>query len=59
MVLMIPGDKKSYEGGAMPEEKLIAAMMKYNEELAKSGILASEAAASPASPTARSPRRRS
>ena len=39
MVLMIPGDKKSYEAGAMPEAELIAAMMKYNEDLVKSGIL--------------------
>ena len=39
MVLMIPGDKKSYEAGAMPEAELIAAMMAYNEDLVKSGIL--------------------
>lgn len=39
MVLMIPGDKKSYEAGAMPEAELIAAMMTYNEDLVKSGIL--------------------
>ena len=38
MVLMIPGGK-SAEAGVMPDEKLIAAMMKYNEELAKAGIL--------------------
>jgi hypothetical protein len=34
MVLMIPGDK-NFEAGAMPDEKLIAAMMKYNEALAE------------------------
>jgi len=39
MVLMIPGDKKSYEQGAMPEEKLIAEMMKFNVDIAKAGIL--------------------
>ena len=38
MVLMIPGNK-AYEAGAMPDEKLIAAMMKYNEDLAKAGVL--------------------
>jgi hypothetical protein len=38
MILMIPGNKK-YEAGAMPDEKLIGAMMKYNEELAKAGVL--------------------
>jgi hypothetical protein len=41
MVLMIPGNKKSYEAGAMPEPALIDKMMKYNEELAKAGILVS------------------
>lgn len=39
MVLMIPGDKKSYEAGAMPEAELIATMMKYNEDLVKAGVL--------------------
>jgi hypothetical protein len=39
MVLVIPGDPKAYEGGAMPDEKLIGAMMKFNEELAKAGVL--------------------
>jgi hypothetical protein len=38
MVLMIPNSKK-YEAGAMPDPKLIAAMMKYNEDLAKAGVL--------------------
>jgi len=38
MVLMIPGDKK-FEAGVLPDEKIIAAMMKYNEELAKAGVL--------------------
>jgi hypothetical protein len=38
MVLMIPGDKK-VEAGVMPDAKLIAAMMKYNQELVKAGVL--------------------
>jgi hypothetical protein len=38
MVLMIPGNP-AYEQGAMPDERLISAMMKYNEELAKAGVL--------------------
>src|ERR1700674_4490790 len=39
MVLMIPADRKSVEGGVMPDQKLISAMMKYNEDLAKAGVL--------------------
>jgi hypothetical protein len=38
MVLMIPGSK-SAEAGVMPDQELIAAMMKFNEDLAKAGIL--------------------
>ena len=38
MVLMIPGDR-NVEAGVMPDEKVIAAMMKYNEDLAKAGVL--------------------
>src|ERR1700687_3001548 len=38
MVLMIPGDKQ-VEAGVLPDEKTIAAMMKYNQELAKAGVL--------------------
>ena len=37
MMLMYPGPKA--ESGAMPDEKIIAQMMKYNEDLAKSGVL--------------------
>ena len=37
MLLMYPGENA--ETGAMPDEKAIAAMMKYNEELAKAGVL--------------------
>jgi hypothetical protein len=38
MILMIPGDKK-VEAGALPDAKLVAAMMKYNEDLTKAGVL--------------------
>lgn len=38
MVMMIPGDKK-VESGAMPDAELVAAMMRYNQELAKAGVL--------------------
>ena len=37
MMIMYPGAKA--EQGAMPDEKSIAAMMKYNEELTKAGVL--------------------
>jgi hypothetical protein len=39
MALMIPGDRKTYESGGMPDEKLVAKMMKFNEDLAKAGVL--------------------
>jgi hypothetical protein len=38
MVFVIPGDK-GYEHGAMPDEGLIAEMMKFNEELANAGVM--------------------
>jgi hypothetical protein len=37
--MMILKASKETEAGVMPEEKLIAAMTKYNEELAKAGVL--------------------
>jgi len=37
--MMIVKANKDSEAGIMPEEKLIAAMTKYNEELAKAGAL--------------------
>ena len=37
MMLMYPGEKA--EAGVLPDAKLVAAMMKYNEELAKAGAL--------------------
>ena len=39
MVMMIPGAAKSAEDGALPDPKLIEAMMTYNAELGKAGIL--------------------
>lgn len=40
MMLMIPGNQ-AVEKGLMPSEQEVAAMMKYNEELAKAGVLLS------------------
>lgn len=37
-MIMVKANKDS-EAGVMPEEKLIAAMAKYHEELAKAGVL--------------------
>ena len=37
MMLMYPSEKA--EAGALPEPKLFEAMMKYNEELSKAGVL--------------------
>jgi hypothetical protein len=52
MVLMIPGDKK-YGAGVMPDEKTIAPMMKFNEELAKAGVLLAGEGLHPSSKGAR------
>jgi hypothetical protein len=37
MMLMYPNE--AAEAGAMPDAKMVEAMMKYNEELAKAGVL--------------------
>jgi hypothetical protein len=37
MMLMYPG--KQAEAGALPDAKMVEAMMKYNEQLAKAGVL--------------------
>src|SRR5881227_10045 len=37
-MILLKADKNS-EAGALPDEKLLAAMGKYNEELAKAGIM--------------------
>jgi hypothetical protein len=39
MMLMIPKGYESAEPGAMPDAAAVAAMMKYNEDLQKAGIL--------------------
>lgn len=39
MVLMIPGARERIEAGRVPDPKLIEAMMKYNADLAKAGVL--------------------
>jgi predicted lactoylglutathione lyase len=41
MMLMIPKGYESAEPGAMPSAEAVAAMMKYNEELQKAGVLLS------------------
>ena len=38
VMVFVPGDKNS-EAGAMPNQELIAKMMKYNEELVKAGVM--------------------
>ncbi len=39
MLLMIPKGYENAEPGAMPDAEAVAAMMKYNEELQKAGVL--------------------
>lgn len=39
MMLMIPKGYESAAPGTMPEAEAVAAMMKYNEELQKAGVL--------------------
>jgi hypothetical protein len=39
MMLMIPKGYESASPGTMPDAKAVAAMMKYNEELQKAGVL--------------------
>src|SRR6476646_1560788 len=39
MMLMIPKGYEQAAAGAMPDAKAVAAMMKYNEELQKAGVL--------------------
>jgi hypothetical protein len=51
MMLMYPGAKA--ETGAMPDEKAIAAMMKYNEELVDAGVLLAGEGLHPSSKGAR------
>ena len=39
MMLMIPKGYETAKPGAMPDAKAVAAMMKYNEDLQKAGVL--------------------
>ncbi|SPE19743.1 Dgpf family protein [Burkholderiales bacterium] len=41
MMLMIPKGYEKADPGTMPDAKAVAAMMKYNEELQKAGVLLS------------------
>jgi len=47
--MMIVRANKDSEAGVMPDEELIAAMTKYNEELAKAGVLLDGAGLHPSS----------
>jgi hypothetical protein len=51
--MMFVKASKDSEAGAMPEDRLIAAMTKYNEEMAKAGILLDLAGLQPSSKGAR------
>ena len=51
-MVMVKANKDS-EAGVMPDEKLIAAMTRYNEELAKAGVLLDLAGLQPSSKGAR------
>ena len=51
--MMIVKADKNTEAGVMPDEKLIAAMTRYNEELAKGGVLLELAGLQPSSKGAR------
>lgn len=39
MLLMIPGGYENAAPGTMPDAKAVEAMMKFNEEMAKAGVL--------------------
>ena len=51
--MMIVKANKDSEAGVMPSEELLAAMMKYNEELMKAGVLLDATALHPSSKGAR------
>ena len=48
-VIVLVKASKDSEAGAMPDDRLIAAMTKYNEEMAKAGILLDLAGLQPSS----------
>ena len=51
--MMMVRANKNTEAGVMPDEKLIAAMMKYNEEMTKAGVLMELAGLQPSAKGAR------
>ena len=51
--MMIVKANKDSEAGAMPEEKVLADMAKYNEELVKAGVMLDAAGLKPSSNGAR------
>ena len=51
--MMMVKANKDTEAGVMPEEKLIAAMMNYNQELTKAGVLLDLSGLQPSSKGAR------
>ena len=51
-MLLVKADKSS-EAGVLPDEKLLAAMGKYNEELVKAGVLLAAEGLQPSSKGAR------
>ena len=51
-MVIVKADKNS-EAGALPDEKLLAEMGKYNEELAKAGVLLAGEGLHPSSKGAR------
>jgi len=51
--MMIVKANQESESGAMPDEKILAAMGKYNDELAKAGVLLDLAGLTPSSQGAR------
>ena len=55
-MILVKADKNS-EAGALPDEKLLAEMGKYNEELVKAGILLAAEGLQPSSKGARALRR--
>jgi hypothetical protein len=53
MVLVYPGNRKGYEAGQMPEQKLLENMGKFNEELVNAGVMLSGEGIHPSSKGAR------
>jgi hypothetical protein len=51
--MIIRKTDKHTEAGAMPSERLITAMMKYNEELVKAGVMLAGEGLQPSSKGAR------